>query len=151
MKDIQKWDKRFLSLAKFISQWSKDPSTKVGAVIVDENNIVLSLGYNGFPRNVPDDSNFYEDKDQKYKLIVHAELNAILNCSRLLNDKKTTIYIWPLFSCNECAKAIVQSGIKRVISVKNEKDQKWNISISKYIFDCNNVEYFLYDLDFLKD
>lgn len=145
----EKWDRRFLQLAKFISSWSKDPSTKVGAIIVDENNIVIGLGYNGFPRNVLDLEEHYLDRDFKYKLIVHAEINAILNSTKSINDKYSTIYIWPLFSCNECAKFIIQSGIKRVVSIKNEKNENWNISLVKYMYDSSGIEYKLYDENFL--
>ncbi|MEM5877858.1 MAG: dCMP deaminase family protein [Candidatus Aenigmatarchaeota archaeon] len=147
----KKWDQRFLKLAKFISEWSKDPSTKVGAVIVDDKNIILGLGYNGFPRGVPDREDDYLDKKVKYELIVHAEMNAILNSSKNLYNCNATIYIWPLFPCNECAKAISQSGIKRVVSVKNDKNQKWNMETSKYIFDSNNIEYVLYSPEFIDD
>lgn len=150
MKNKEKWDKRFLELAKFVSNWSKDPSTKVGAVIVDENKIVVGIGYNGFPRNVPDNEEDYLDKEKKYKLIVHAEVNAILNSSVDFKNRHSTIYIWPLFSCVDCAKVIVQSGIKRVVSIENDKKMKWDFPLAKYIYESNNVEYFLYDEDFLK-
>src|SRR5664280_2545750 len=87
-----KWHIRFLDLAKHIAQWSKDPKTKVGAVIVDEDNIILGIGYNGFPRGVQDYSERYNDRDTKLKYVVHAELNAILNTNRSVKD--ATIYVW---------------------------------------------------------
>lgn len=147
----KKWDQRFLKLARFISEWSKDPSTKVGSVIVDDKNIILGLGYNGFPRGVPDREEDYLNKKVKYELIVHAEMNAILNSSKNFYYRNATMYVWPLFPCNECAKAISQSGIKRVVSIKNDKNQKWNMKTSKYIFDSNNIECVLYPPEFMDD
>lgn len=115
MFDRIKWNNRFLELAKHVSSWSKDPTTKVGAVIVDPaTNKVLGIGYNGFPRGVIDSEERYNNRDKKIKYVVHAEINAILNTSQSLDDCE--IYIWPLFSCNDCAKAIIQSGIKYVYS-----------------------------------
>ena len=114
-----KWDKRFLALAEHIAQWSKDPSTKVGAVIVDKDKRVVGMGYNGFPRGVEDTEKRYNDRPVKYAMVVHAELNAILNAKSSVEG--CTIYVWPQFvtdappTCEECAKAIIQSGIKRVV------------------------------------
>ena len=106
------WKSRFISLAKEISTWSKDPSTQVGAVIVNDQKIILSHGYNGFPRGTCDDVDLYENKPIKYSRVVHAELNAILNCKHSLEGSH--LFLWPLPPCNECAKAIIQSGIKQV-------------------------------------
>jgi len=119
---MSKWDRRYLVLAKHIAEWSKDPSTKVGAVIVNRDNQIVGTGYNGFPRGVKDDAERYNDRPVKYKFVVHAELNAVL----LAGDrcKGSTIYVWPQFvegvppTCNECAKAIIQAGIKRVVGQK---------------------------------
>ncbi len=108
------WDVFFLELAQFVAEKrSKDPSTKVGAVIADSFNRIVSIGYNGFPRGVNDCPDLYANREEKYKRVVHAELNAILNAARPVNG--CTIYIWPLFTCNECAKIIIQSGIERVV------------------------------------
>ena len=106
------WDERFLSLAKFVSQWSKDPSTKVGAVIAN-GKIIVSLGFNGFPSKIPDDEKLF-DRKKKYPRVVHAEMNAILFAKRDLTGH--SIYTYPLLPCEECAKHIVQTGITRVIS-----------------------------------
>lgn len=117
MKLTEKWDMRFLELAKHIAQWSKDPSTKVGAVIVRPDKTIVSVGYNGFPRGVKDSQERYVDKVLKYSMVVHAEANAILNSRELLNGY--TIYVWPTLdhppTCNECAKVIIQAGIKTVV------------------------------------
>lgn len=123
---IHKWDARFIELAKHVASWSKDPSTQVGAVIVDpKTNIVLGLGYNGFPRGVHDDEVRYANRELKYTLVVHAEVNAILTAGQSV--KGATIYIWPLFTCNECAKLIIQSGIIKVVSPEPEKS-RWSAS-----------------------
>lgn len=122
------WDRWFLGLAAYISTASKDPSTKVGAVIVrPEDRVVIGLGYNGFPRGVSDTEERYADRAKKYALVAHAELNAILNAS---SDVKGATLYCTLFCCNECAKAIAQSGIKRVVSppVPFEMQERWAAS-----------------------
>ena len=113
---MNKWDLRFLELAKHVSSWSKDPSTKVGAVIVDDKRHVVGLGYNGFPRGVDDTDERLTDRPTKYAMVAHAELNAILNATTKASG--STIYVYPLPPCNECAKLIIQAGIKRVVAPK---------------------------------
>lgn len=107
-----KWDKRFLELAAHISSWSKDPHTKVGAVIANDKNHIVSLGYNGFPRGVTDSEARYDNRDVKYKYVCHAERNAIDNAHTDVSN--CTLYV-TLMPCNECAKSIIQRGIKRVV------------------------------------
>lgn len=109
----EKWNIRFLELAKYISQWSKDPSTKVGAVIAEDNRII-SVGYNGFSRGVEDLDQRYQDRETKLKLTIHAEENAILFANQPL--KHATIYVYPFLPCSSCAAKIIQVGIKHVIS-----------------------------------
>jgi dCMP deaminase len=123
------WDYRFLELARQVSTWSKDPSTQVGAVIVDQQRRVLSLGYNGFPRGVEDSPKLYLHKPSKYKMIVHAEANAILNATQSLEG--ATLYS-TLFTCCECAKLVIQSGIKRVVSYQHlhSEKQHWEESFA---------------------
>lgn len=106
------WDERFITLADFISKWSKDPSTKVGAVIVDNRNVIKGVGYNGFPRGIKDSNELLLNKEDKYPRIVHAELNAILNAGNVIG---CTLYVCPLPPCPDCAGAIIQSGIKKVV------------------------------------
>lgn len=108
-----KWIQRFADLAALVSGWSKDPSTKVGAVIVDHSCRVLSLGYNGFPRGVSDDAVRYEQKNVKYAMIVHSEANAILNAGHSVRE---CVMITTKSPCSECAKLIIQSGITDVYS-----------------------------------
>jgi len=106
------WDSRFLTLAEFVAQWSKDPRTKVGAVLADPiTHRVLGIGYNGFPRGVLDTVERLADRTIKRALVVHAELNAILNASR---TEGGWLYLTAA-PCAECAKAIVQAGISQVI------------------------------------
>ena len=119
---MNKWDKNFLELAKTVSTFSKDPSTQVGAVIVDGDNRVISIGYNGFPKGIRDD-NRLDNRELKYEMIVHAEANALLFASA--PAKGCTIYTWPFQPCSRCASLIIQSGIRRVVSVES-KDQKWS-------------------------
>lgn len=107
-----KWDRRFMDLAEHVAGWSKDPSTKVGAIIADLDNRVVGMGYNGFPRGVQDRKERYEDRPVKYGFVVHAELNAILN-ARPADLRGCTLYV-TLSPCRECAKAIIQSGIDAV-------------------------------------
>ena len=108
------WDARFLSLARHVAGWSKDPSTQVGAVIADRKHRVVGIGYNGFPRGVDDCPALYADRAEKYPRVVHAELNAILNAVKGVEG--CVIYVWPFFTCCECAKAIIQAGIVRVVA-----------------------------------
>ena len=115
----EKWDRRFLDLANFIAGWSKDPSTKVGAVIVRPDRTVASMGYNGFPRGVLDHEERYADREQKYAMVVHAENNALLNSRESLEGY--TLYVTPLPPCTQCAAAIIQRGIARVV-VDQKKD-----------------------------
>jgi len=105
------WDYRLIDLAKQIATWSKDPRTKVGAVIVDSDRRIISTGYNGFPRGVYDDPELLNNRDDKLKRIIHAEANAIINaCCDL-----TGAYMYStLTPCSQCAGFIIQSGISRV-------------------------------------
>ncbi len=116
MELIGKWDWRFLRLADHIAQWSKDPSTKVGAVVVDTDRRVMGIGYNGFPRGVDDWPSRYDNREIKYDMIVHAEVNAILNAAG--GVRGGTLYTTPLFSCVRCAGLVIQSGVCRVVSIQ---------------------------------
>lgn len=107
----QKWALRMLRLADHVAQWSKDPSTKVGAVIADSEMRIISLGYNGFPRTVLDSIARYENRELKHKMVVHAEANAILNART--NVTTCTLYT-TMFPCTECTKLIIQSGIMQI-------------------------------------
>ena len=119
-RDYINWDEYFMGVAMLAARRSKDPNTQVGACIVSPENIILSTGYNGFPIGCSDDEYPWdrEGEDTKYPYVVHAELNAILNANgKSLQGAK--IYV-ALFPCNECAKAIIQSGIKEVIYLSDK-------------------------------
>lgn len=127
---ITKWDERFLKLAEHVAQWSKDPSTKTGAVIVRSRKVV-SLGFNGFPWAFADTKERLEDRDFKYKHIVHCEVNAILNAGQSVNG--CTLYTWPFGSCGDCAKFVVQAGITRVVypAIPAELRERWKESCDR--------------------
>jgi len=117
------WDEYFMGLAHLSALRSKDPNTQVGACIVDADNKVVSIGYNGMPRGCSDNEFPWEREggflDTKYAFVVHAELNAILNSPRPVKD--CTLYV-SLFPCNECAKAIIQSGIRKIVYESDKYD-----------------------------
>jgi dCMP deaminase len=117
MRDYYKWDVRFLELARFIAQWSKDPSTKTGAVIVDNKRRIISVGYNGFPGGVEDSPTRLENRETKLKMIVHCERNALLFALRSVEG--CTLYTWPFMSCAPCAAMVIQAGIKRCVAPFN--------------------------------
>jgi dCMP deaminase len=138
--NLLNWDKRFLELAELVSSWSKDPSTKVGAVIVDDQNIIVSVGFNGFPKGIKDNDRL-NHRDSKYQIIVHAENNALMFAKRPLDG--CTIYTYPFMPCPRCAGMIIQSGIKRVVSYKNTTDRiRWELdfSISRELFNEANIQ-----------
>lgn len=114
-KDYISWDEYFMGVALLASQRSKDPNTQVGACIVDKSKRILSTGYNGFPSGCSDDLFPWEREgsDSKYRYVVHAELNAILN-ARGKNLEGSRLYV-DLFPCNECAKAIIQAGVSEIV------------------------------------
>ena len=122
--NIQKWDIRFLELAQLVSTWSKDPSTKCGAVIT-KNKRVISLGFNGFPRNVEDSPAFYSNREEKYRRVIHAEANAILFAKRDLTG--CNIYIFPMPPCARCTSLIIQSGIEKIVTIlpSSDKLERW--------------------------
>lgn len=135
---VSSWDKKFLNLAKFISTWSKDPSTKVGAVIANEHHQVLSLGYNGFPRGVEDIESRYNDRDVKLLYVAHAERNALDNA--YTDVRGATLYT-SLCPCNECAKSIIQRGIKRVVTHPPpiDKVEVFKMHVTTQMFDEASV------------
>lgn len=141
--NYNKWDYRFLDLAELVSGWSKDPSTKVGAVISDKNNRIVSIGYNGFPQNINDD-NRLENRETKYKIIIHGEMNAILFANKSLQF--CTLYTYPFMPCPRCASTIIQTGINRVVSYNNMPERwKDEFELSKLLFKESDVELKLYE------
>lgn len=141
-----KWHKRFLEMAKLISTWSKDPSTKVGAVIIEQDRSSVSWGYNGFARGMSDSPERYENRELKYEMILHGEVNAILNAHR--GDLKAcTLYTWPFMPCSRCAGMIVQKGISLVVAPLND-NPRWvkSFELTKQMFREGDVELKLIDM-----
>lgn len=141
---MDKWDKRFLQIAKEVSAWSKDPSTRIGAVAVKERRII-STGYNGFPEGVEDLEELYQNREEKYKRIVHAEMNVIYNASRYgISLKDCTLYVWGLPVCSNCCLGIIQSGINRIVAVNTKpENETWKKSseLSLDLFNsANSIE-----------
>ena len=144
--DYISWDEYFMGVAKLASMRSKDPSTQVGACIVDKDNYILSVGYNGFPIGCDDEEFPWARSggmlDTKYAFVAHAELNAILN-SKEGNLAGSTVYV-TLFPCNECAKAIIQCGIKTVVYDSDKYADSETTIASKRMFDAAGVRYYQY-------
>jgi len=110
------WDQRYLALAKEISSWSKDPSRKIGAVAVGAKGQVLAQGYNGFPRGIVDSRDRYNNRPVKYKYVVHAEMNCIYNATyNGVSLDGSIMYVWGLPMCSDCAKGVIQVGVKHVL------------------------------------
>ena len=140
-KDYISWDEYFMGIATLSGMRSKDPNTQVGACIVSQDNKILSMGYNGLPRGCSDDEFPWnrDGEDNKYFYTTHSELNAILNY-RGGNLKDAIIYS-TLFPCNECAKAIIQSGMKEVIYMQDKYAGSDTTKASKKMFDMAGVKY----------
>lgn len=144
-RDFLWWDKYFLGMAKYVSTASKDPSTKVGAVVV-QNRKVVGTGYNGFPQGVNDDPERYLNRELKYALTVHAEINAILQAGH--DCEYAHIYVSVPFCCSDCVKTIIQSGISRIVVYDNtdkELLKRWeeSIKLSQLMMDEAGIEYTL--------
>lgn len=136
------WDEYFMGIALMSAQRSKDPSTQVGACIVSSENRILSVGYNGMPRNCDDDVYPWDrdgdDLNTKYMFVCHAELNAILNYSGT-NLKGSKVYV-TLFPCNECAKALIQSGVAEVIYYSDKYSDSFSTLAAKRMFDSAGIK-----------
>lgn len=145
-EDYISWDEYFMGVAQLSAMRSKDPSTQVGACIVSSDNKILSMGYNGFPQGCSDDEFPWErDGDSletKYPFVTHGELNAILNY-RGGSLEGTKLYV-SLFPCNECAKAIIQAGIRTVVYDSDKYGGTPGNRASKRMFDAAGVEYIAY-------
>jgi dCMP deaminase len=134
-----KWNKRYLKLAKEVSTWSKDPSRKIGAVAVGSKGQILSQGYNGFPRGIDDTEDRLNDRPTKYKYVVHAEMNVIYNATFSgVSLDGASLYVYGLPVCNECAKGIIQVGIKNVYictpdDISTQWMNSWHDSLKMFI------------------
>lgn len=126
-----KWHRRYIDLAKKISSWSKDPSTKVGAVAVSPRGQLLASGYNGFPRGILDTPERYHNRQVKYQYVVHAEMNCIYNATyNGVTLDGSYMYIWGLPMCSECSKGIIQVGVEKVFwSTSEPIPENWSKSL----------------------
>ena len=142
-KNYIDWEEYFMGIALLSCERSKDPNSQVGACIVSEDNKILSIGYNGFPRGCSDDEISWEREGEfaetKYPYVCHGELNAILNYTGT-TLKNSRIYV-TLFPCNECAKAIIQSVIKEVIDKSDKYADTEATKVSKKMLEMSNVKY----------
>lgn len=130
-QSMKKWDLRFLELAKQVSTWSKDPSTKCGAVIVRPDRTIASVGYNGFPKGMPDDKELYENRDEKYSRVVHCEVNALIHARESV--KGYTLYTYPLACCDRCAVQMIQAGVDQFVfpSIPADKIERWGAALQR--------------------
>ena len=138
-----KWDSRYLRLAREVSTWSKDPSTKIGAIAIGSKGQVLAQGYNGFPRGIYDGENRYINKATKYQYVVHAEQNVIYNATyNGVSLDNASLYVWGLPVCSDCAKGIIQVGVKRIVmdgSIPNRWKDSWQLT--QKMFNEANVKW----------
>ena len=146
-EDYITWDQYFMGIALLSSERSKDPNTRVGACIVNDDNKILSMGYNGAPTGFSDDvmpwAREGANLDTKYPYVCHSELNAILNCPTSV--KEARVYV-TLFPCNECAKAIIQAGIKEVVYLSDKYADTDSNKASRLMFDNCGVTYRKYEM-----
>lgn len=131
MDKIPNWSKYFMDIAKTVSTRSKDPNTKVGAVLVDKDNRIIGTGYNGFPGGMSETEELWQ-RPIKYEYVVHAEMNCILHSTR--NTKGSSLYV-TMYPCKDCAKLIASAGVKRIIY----EDSKYQNEISEHIFKSCNI------------
>lgn len=140
-----KWHSRYLELAQQIASWSKDPSSKIGAIAVGSKGQVLAQGYNGFPRGIEDNESRFENKELKYKYVVHAEMNLIYNASyNGVSLDGSTVYVTGLPVCSECAKGLIQVGVQQVIMpTQEDTPDKWveSFKLSKELFEEAGVRW----------
>ena len=134
---------KYMGIAKAVSALSKDPSTKVGCVAVNSDGIILSVGYNGFPRGVSDDPHRYADRETKYKLISHSEQNLVAQAAYTgVSLKNSTVILSGLYPCSSCAKSLIQAGVKKIITPRPDANLRWSedAAWSKILFDEASVE-----------
>ena len=147
-EDYLNWEEYFMAVAKLTAMRSKDPNTQVGACIVGTDNRILSVGYNGAPNGFDDDKFPWAREgnplDTKYLYVCHAERNAILNFKGSRRDLENAVIYVDLFPCNECAKVIIQSGIKEVVYMCDKYADTDSVKASKRMMDAAGVTYRMY-------
>ena len=142
-----RWDVRFLSFAKHISEWSKDPSTQVGAVAVRDRR-VLATGYNGFPQHIADLPGRLLNREEKLLRTVHAEANIVAQAARNgVSLDGSTVYVWPFLPCNACCTLLIQAGFTRVVAPEIDIPDRWlkSFTASKDMFSEAGIELTLID------
>lgn len=146
-KDQLKWDLRMLDAAKFFSTWSKDPSTQTGAVIADGKRLV-STGFNGFPEDMEDRDENYNNREEKYSRIIHCEMNALLYAKEKVHG--FTLYTYPFISCDRCFVHMIQAGIVRFVAPKPTEDQlvRWGTAFERVRKYAKEVNVELLELDY---
>lgn len=137
-----KWHLRFLELAKLVASWSKDPSTQVGAVIVNPSLHIVSIGFNGLPQTMIDRPEYLNDRDEKYSRIIHGEMNALLFANQPVAG--CTLYTYPCLSCDRCAVHMIQAGIRTFVAPRPTDDMlaRWADSLErtrKYVRECGGT------------
>ena len=138
-KDYISWEEYFMGIAKLSDQRSKDHDTQVGACVVGENGKIIGTGYNGFPREISDDE-FPWTRPEKYLYVCHAEENALLNANNFNKIKGSTLYS-TLFPCNECAKAIIQLGVKKIVYLSDKYHDTEPMIAARKMFNAVGIEY----------
>jgi dCMP deaminase len=141
MERNERWDRRFLRLAKEVSRWSRDPSSRVGAIAVRDRR-VLATGYNGLPRGVVDSPERLENRELKYQMTAHAETNALAAAAHSgVSLAGSTIYIWPYHPCSNCAGLLINAGIERVVFPDFEVPERWvsNFCLAQTMFNEADV------------
>ena len=129
--EVNKWDVRFMRMAREVSTWSKDPSTRVGCYVV-RDRLPLVHGYNGFPKQIEDTPEMLEDRETKMKWMIHAEANAIYNATELgISLRDSTFYVWGLPCCEACALALIRVGARRVVAMEQDMPRRWMDSCMK--------------------
>jgi len=136
----EKWDFRFLQMARLVSTWSKDPSTQTGAVIVSPEKRVISVGFNGFPSAMPDERAHYANREEKYSRIVHCEMNALILAPGRI-PWNSVLYTYPFMSCDRCAVHMIQAGIHNYVypALTPEHEARWGAAMTKthqYFTEC---------------
>jgi len=146
-----KWDLRFLNLAKEVSSWSKDPSTKVGAAIVRPDYTVASLGFNGFPSRMSDEPHVYSNREEKYSRIIHAEMNALLHCRESVHGY--SLFTYPMMTCDRCFVHLAEAGITRFVAPRASQDSlsRWGASFDRVRRYASEMHLELVEIDLVKD
>ncbi|MGA7829483.1 MAG: dCMP deaminase family protein [Terracidiphilus sp.] len=137
MTHTEKWDHRFMEMARLVASWSKDPSSQVGAVIA-RGKFVVSVGFNGFPQGIADSAERLENREIKYPTILHAEVNAVLSARQ--DIRGCTLYVTPYMPCPQCAAVIVQSGIARIVFTPSDNERWGRPPLSEAMFAEAGIE-----------